>query len=78
MDDIVNRPFHYNAGGIEAIDAIKASMTTNEYLGYLKGNCLKYLWRYTYKGNPIQDLKKANWYLQRLIQEQELIKTETH
>lgn len=67
--DVVNRPHHYNAGSIECIDAIKESMEPEQFLGYLKGNCLKYLWRYEYKGKPVEDLRKARWYLERLIKE---------
>ena len=44
---------------------------TDEWKGYLKGNCLKYLWRYQYKSKPLEDLKKAQWYLTRLINAQE-------
>ena len=56
-------------GGIECIDAIKASMSGEEFRGYLKGNALKYLWRYQDKGNPAQDLAKAKWYLEKLEKE---------
>ena len=69
MDDVVNRPKHYNTGEIECIDAIKASMSPQEYKGYLKGNILKYLWRYNYKGRPLEDINKAAWYLARLQKE---------
>lgn len=65
--DVVNSPEHYRQGGIEAIDAIKASMTREEFKGYLKGNAQKYLWRYRHKGKPIEDLRKAKWYLDRLL-----------
>jgi hypothetical protein len=44
-------------------------MTNQEFQGYLKGNILKYLWRYGYKGKPVEDLKKCAWYLERLIKE---------
>ena len=44
-------------------------MTSDEYHGYLKGNVLKYVARYKFKGEPLQDLEKANWYLGRLIME---------
>jgi hypothetical protein len=64
----VTQPDHYNKGSIEAIEAIKASMHPQEYKGYLKGNCLKYLWRYEYK-NGVEDLKKAQVYLGWLIKE---------
>jgi len=67
--DVVNSPNHYRQGGIEAIEAIKASMSREEFEGYLKGNAVKYLWRYRHKGRPEQDLKKARWYLDRLITE---------
>ena len=69
-NDPVDNPIHYNVGDIECIDAIKASMTAVEYRGYLKGNTEKYLWRYTYK-NGLEDLKKASWYLNRLIDSME-------
>ena len=68
-DDPVNHPSHYTRGGIECIEAIKASMTAEAYKGYLKGNVLKYLWRYENKGKPVEDLKKANTYLEWLIKE---------
>jgi|TARA_R110002072_G_C7757858_1_gene518069 hypothetical protein len=44
-------------------------MTVEEFHGYLKGACMKYMSRYKYKGNAIQDLEKAEWYLKRLIKE---------
>lgn len=69
--DPVNRPSHYTAGGIECIDAIKASMSTEAFLGFLKGNVQKYIWRYEKKVAPVEDLKKAQWYLSKLIEEQE-------
>lgn len=70
-EDPVNHPNHYTSGGIECIDAIKASMTPIEYAGFLKGQVLKYAWRYRLKGKPVEDLKKARFYLDRLIQETE-------
>ncbi len=63
----VTKPTHYNKSGIECLDAIEASMTRREFEGYLKGNIEKYLWRFRYKGNPNEDLEKANWYLNKLI-----------
>ena len=65
--DTVNHPQHYTNGGIECIEAIKASMTKQDYAGYLKGNCIKYLWRYKDKGG-VESLKKCEWYLTRLIE----------
>ena len=67
----VNHPSHYTGAGIECIEAIKASMTPDALAGYLKGNVQKYLWRYEKKVNPVEDLKKARWYLDYLINELE-------
>jgi len=64
--DPVNKPIHYNAGGIEAIEAILAA-TNEQAEGYLQGNIMKYLWRYRYK-NGLEDLEKAQWYLNKLIE----------
>jgi hypothetical protein len=63
--DMVNNPPHYNKAGIETIEAIKA-MTDTGFEYYLQGNIMKYLWRYRYK-NGAEDLKKAQWYLNELI-----------
>ena len=63
--DNVNSPSHYNQAGIECIDAIKASLGDG-YQDYCKGNVMKYLWRYKYK-NGIEDLKKAQWYLNSMV-----------
>jgi len=65
--DVVNSPPHYKSGGIEAIEGIEASMGPEAYAGYLKGSVTKYLWRYEKKGKPLEDLKKARWFLDRLI-----------
>tara|TARA_R100000700_G_scaffold21272_1_gene28002 strand:- start:19 stop:276 length:258 start_codon:yes stop_codon:yes gene_type:complete len=69
MEDVVNFPKHYRQSTTETIDLIKESMTTEEFHGYLKGACMKYMARYKYKGQPVQDLEKAEWYLKRLISE---------
>ena len=66
QNDMVNQPPHYNSSEIECIDVIRAA-TENGYEYYLQGVILKYLWRYRHKGKPIEDLKKAEWYLKRLI-----------
>ena len=68
-DDMVNSPPHYNKAGVECIDAIRAA-TGDGYEYYLQGNIMKYLWRYRYK-NGTEDLKKAQWYLTKLIEEVE-------
>lgn len=67
--DMVNSPPHYNKTGVECIDAIRAA-TGDGYEYYLQGNIMKYLWRYRYK-NGTEDLKKARWYLNKLIEEVE-------
>jgi hypothetical protein len=66
--DPVN-PSHYKQGSIECIEAIKSALGLG-FIAYLWGNILKYLWRWPNK-NGIEDLKKARWYLDRLIQEEE-------
>jgi len=66
--DMVNRPPHYNTTEIECIDAIRAA-TGDGFQFHLQGTVMKYLWRYRYKGKPLEDLKKARWYLDRLIEE---------
>ncbi|MEN0657220.1 DUF3310 domain-containing protein [Proteus mirabilis] len=71
MTDNVNNLPHYASGDIECIDAIKSSMTREAFLGYLKGNIQKYVWRYEKKINPVEDLKKAHWYMTRLVSELE-------
>lgn len=65
-EDAVNSPSHYNNSGIECLDAIQAA-TDDGYQYYLQGNIIKYLWRYRYKGKPVEDLQKARFYLDRLI-----------
>ena len=69
MEHQVNSPDYYNVGNIETIDLIKASLSQNEFRGYLKGNIFKYLNRHMHKGMPVKDLMKAEWYLKRLIKE---------
>ena len=64
----VDHPSHYTQGDIECIDAIKASMSEEAFEGYLKGNEIKYLWRYRYKNNPVEDLRKAKWYHDKLLE----------
>lgn len=60
--DMVNHPPHYKAGGIETIDFIEA-----KGLGYNLGNVVKYVSRADLKGNKMEDLQKARWYLDRAI-----------
>lgn len=67
-NDKVNNPTHYTAGGIETLDYIKAKVS--DYPSYAAGNILKYVSRYEHK-NGIEDLKKAQFYLNDLIKEME-------
>lgn len=64
--DVVNHPPHYTShpSGIECI-------TVTEHMGFNLGNVIKYLWRAEDKGSPIEDLKKARWYLDREIARRE-------
>lgn len=64
--DMVNAPAHYTSGKVECIDAIESMLTRDEFIGFLRGNILKYQWRYKIK-NGVEDLKKAQWYFDRLI-----------
>lgn len=66
MPDNVNSPSHYTQGGIETVDYIKAKLTKEQFEGYCIGNVFKYVSRYRYKGG-VEDLKKARWYLTKLI-----------
>lgn len=68
-NDNVNSPNHYRQGGIECIEAIKASMSQHGFRDYLKGNVMKYIWRYEHKGKAVEDIGKAIWYLNRLKDE---------
>ena len=67
--DRVNHPSHYTSGGQEAIDTIEDAMDNapSVQAGFLQGQVLKYLLRLWLKDNPLEDAKKAQWYLKRLI-----------
>ena len=66
-DNAVEHPTHYmKDSGHEVIEVIKAWK-----LGYNLGNAVKYIARYKYKAKPVEDLKKARWYIDRLIQQLE-------
>lgn len=64
--DMVNHPGHYTKGKIEVADFI-----IDQDMGFLDGNVVKYVCRFRHKGKPIEDLKKARWYLDRLIAHKE-------
>lgn len=76
MSDNVNHPDHYTSGGIECIDAIRASLGDKEFADYCKGNIIKYLWRYRLK-NGAEDLRKAQVYLNWMIEAEEKAEAKT-
>ena len=75
--DNVNHPSHYTYGGIETIDYMKAKATPEEFNGHLRLTALKYLSRAGHKDDTLQDYKKAQWYLNRLVKELEGEHSET-
>ena len=68
--DAVN-PDHYKVGGIEAIDYMRAKSSRAEFTGYLRLSALKYLSRAGHKGEALEDYRKAQWFINRLIEELE-------
>lgn len=68
QSDDVNHPDHYTSGGIETIDYQKAKATPEEFRGHLRLTALKYLSRAGLKDDTLKDLKKAQWYVNRLVQ----------
>lgn len=65
--DIVNNPEHYCSGNIECIDAMEAAFGTNAVKDFCRCNAFKYIFRCLRK-NGIEDVKKAQWYLNKLIE----------
>lgn len=70
--DNVNHPAHYNTGKIEVIDYIE-----DQNLGFHLGNVVKYISRAGKKGDTLEDLKKAQWYLNRYIKKLEQLEKES-
>jgi hypothetical protein len=64
MADAVNHPAHYAQGGIECIDALESLGIGKDFC---RGNAIKYLWRLNHKDDTLQDARKAQWYVNRLI-----------
>jgi len=64
--DMVNKPPHYTSGTIECIDYIEDCLSHEEFVGFLRGQVIKYQHRLMSKDNPIQDLRKLLWYAARL------------
>lgn len=67
LDDPVNHPPHYETDGVECIDALAAALGPTGFKDYLRGQVLRYLWRAERKGAAEEDLRKAQWYLDRLV-----------
>jgi hypothetical protein len=63
--DMVNKPPHYQTGGIETIEYIEAKLSKEEFAGYCRGNALKYISRAGHKDATAQEIGKAIWYLER-------------
>lgn len=65
--DVVNHPEHYTSGPIECLDAIAAMLGSYNFQSYLRGQVVKYAWRMDKKGRPLEDARKAQFYLSRLV-----------
>ena len=65
--DMVNHPPHYTHGGVECIEALEAMLGAEGFNAYCRGTAVKYLWRTGHKWDAEEDLKKAIWYLERLV-----------
>jgi len=65
--DMVDHPPHYNEGSLECIDYIKQQLG-DQFPSYLEGSIIKYIHRHKYKDANIQDLEKARWYLNKLVE----------
>ena len=69
--DNVNHPSHYTQGGVECIDALAAATVNLQGIeAVCTANAIKYLWRWKQK-NGVEDLRKAKWYIEKLINEEE-------
>lgn len=66
QSDYVAHPSHYTQGAIECIDALEAALSREEFIGFLRGNVIKYQWRLRHKGRAVEDVKKSIWYAERL------------
>lgn len=70
VEDVINKPNHYHVGGFDIYEIMQAKLTPEEYQGFCKGNILKYTLREALKGG-LQDLKKARFNSDRLIESRE-------
>lgn len=67
--DLVNHPPHYNQGSVECIDAIQSALSKEGFIGFLRGQIIKYTWRMGLKNASLQEAEKVEWYNNRLIKE---------
>ena len=70
LEDLVNHPNHYKSegvGSIECIDAIQAALTEEAFIGFCKGNNIKYTWRSNRKQDVRMNIEKARWYLNKVL-----------
>lgn len=67
-NDVVNKPDHYASGKIECVDYLYDNLPIDAFIGGLEWNIKKYMHRWRYKTKPVEDLKKAQWYLNKLIE----------
>lgn len=69
VEDVVYKPRHYATDvGFECIECMQMVLSREQYVGFLLGNAFKYIWRHKLKGNPKEDLEKADWYLHRAVE----------
>ena len=69
--DIIEKPEHYNYGKVECIDVISDVLGKQGLIDYCHGNAMKYIFRAKHKGKFIENIKKAIWYLNRIVEETE-------
>lgn len=70
-DDEVEHPAHYTHGDVECIDAIESALGDGGFAAFCRGNAIKYMWRAGLKGDAETDYRKARWYIDRLIEDEE-------
>jgi|TARA_R110000787_G_scaffold52724_1_gene124076 hypothetical protein len=64
----VSKPFHYNTGEVECIDYIKQVLGNEGFISYCQGNMIKYQHRHRYKSKPVEDMEKASWYMNKMME----------
>lgn len=69
--DIIEKPEHYNYGKVECIDVIKDILGEQGFIDYCHGNAVKYIFRAKHKDSFVDNIKKAVWYLNRIVEESE-------